>query len=187
MNRKNDKFYEEICEKYYKDVYEFCLHLTKWDVKFKDISEECTQETFIEAKKQIDKLRSHPNVKGWLYQTAKNLVNNSVRKYHTKNKYIYPINEKLAYSNTTIEDELDKIYEDGIDIDNLRTEVLKQLKDKDCKFYEDYFIKKLTVQEMAEKYNISASAIYTRIHRLKIKIQKIAKKCISDKLNHSLK
>ena len=121
-----------------------------------------------------------------MYQTAKNLVNNAVRKYHTKNKYIYPVNEKFAYLNTTIEDELDKMYEDEIDIDYLMCDVLKQLKDKDYQFYDDYFIKNLTVCELAKKYNISISAIYTRIHRLKIKVQKIAKNCILDEINQSL-
>ena len=81
---------------------------------------------------------------------------------------------------------MDKIYEDEIDIDYLMCDVLKQLKDKDYQFYDDYFIKNLTVCELAKKYNISISAIYTRIHRLKIKVQKIAKNCILDEINQSL-
>ncbi len=176
MDKLEDSFYEEICEKYFKDVYQFCIYLTKGNRSLNHIVEECVQETFLEAKKQIKKLKNHPNVKGWLYVTSRNMINSSMRKYYTKNKHEIPIYEEVACSSTSVEEELENISESGIDIDKLKIDIMKQLKEEEYQFYIDCFIKKMPVKEIAEKYNISISATYTRIHRLRVKIKKMVER-----------
>lgn len=77
-NRKtDDTFYEDLCDKYFNRISVYCRRLVKGQEQFLDFVEECTQNTFLEARKQISKLKNHPNVEGWLYTTARNLINNS--------------------------------------------------------------------------------------------------------------
>lgn len=174
MNKTGNGFYGGICDKYLKDVYEFCRYITRYKEEFTYIVEESTQETFLEAKIQIKKLKNHPNIKGWLYVTARNFVNNATRKHYTKNKYEIGIHNEIACSHISVEDKLEKKIEDKIDVSKVKKDILKQLKKTDYQFYTDYFVKKMSIMEMAVKYGVSVSAIYTRIHRLKIKIKKMA-------------
>lgn len=184
--QSHDDFYNEICNKYFKDVYEFYVYLTKGDKNLNDMVEECTQETFLEAKKQIEKLRKHPNIKGWLYVTAKNLINSSFRKYYIKNKYEITVPDEIICSSKIVLDELEKVIDDEIDVDKLKVNVLEQLKEGEYQFYIDFFVEKKSVKEMAEKHNISVSAIYTRIYRLKLKIKKIAVKEINQYIGKNM-
>lgn len=179
----NSDFYDELCNKYFKDVYEFCAHLVKDKNQFNDIIEECTQETFLEARKQINKLKKHPNVKGWLYITARNLVNKSFRKYYKKDKHEALFNEEIACASSTIEDELEKVLEDSINITALKEDVIKLLKKDEYELYIDYFVKKITIIEISKKYNISTTATTTRIYRLRKTIRKIVLSCYLNKTN----
>lgn len=77
-------FYRKICELYLSEVYRFCMHLIKNQSCFTFMAEECTQDTFVAARQQLLKLKHHPNVKGWLYLTAKNLIYKSFRCYYTQ-------------------------------------------------------------------------------------------------------
>lgn len=84
-NRKNtDPFYEDLCNTYFHRIFLYCRRLIKGQEQLSDFAEECTQSTFLEARKQISTLKNHPNVEGWLYTTARNLINNSYRNMYIK-------------------------------------------------------------------------------------------------------
>lgn len=85
--RSNKQFFEELCERYYEKVFFYCLHLARSRGLSSDFAKECTHDTFLEAGKQINKLREHPNVQGWLYVVARNLICGSIRKILRKEKH----------------------------------------------------------------------------------------------------
>lgn len=72
-----------------------------------DFADECTQNTFLEARKQISKLKTHPNVAGWLFTTARNFINLSFRAMYLKNKYEVimsdDINDRVESRNNEID------------------------------------------------------------------------------------
>ena len=61
--------FEEIYNRYFKDVYLFILTLSKNP----ELAEEITQETFFKALKEIRHFRGGCSLKSWLCQIAKNI------------------------------------------------------------------------------------------------------------------
>ncbi|RSK28519.1 RNA polymerase sigma factor [Bacillus sp. HMF5848] len=60
--------FEEIYNRYFRDVYSFVLTLSRNE----KIAEEITQETFFKALKSIDKFKGNCKLNVWLCQIAKN-------------------------------------------------------------------------------------------------------------------
>ncbi|MEK4005050.1 RNA polymerase sigma factor [Paenibacillus sp. FSL H3-0333] len=174
-NKQRDVFYEQLCEQNITSIYKYCTRLTKGHSQLTDIVEECAQKTFLEAGKQLIKLQSHPNVKGWLYVTAKNLVLNSYRRMYLKRKYEIVFDEKLKLISDN--DELATCLEEVYDIKELSQQVLSTLNMKEYALYHDYFRNCLSIAELSEKYCISNSAVTTRIYRIKSKLKEKIKEC----------
>lgn len=61
-------YFEEIYERYFKDVYRFALTLCK----NQKLAEEITQETFVKALDNFDSFKGTCKVNTWLCQIAKN-------------------------------------------------------------------------------------------------------------------
>lgn len=71
--------FEDIYQRFFKDVYLFVLAMSKNP----NIAEEITQETFFKALKEIKHFRGNCSVKSWLCQIAKNLYISYTRKKKT--------------------------------------------------------------------------------------------------------
>ena len=68
--------FEEIYNRFFKDVYLFILAMSKNP----DVAEEITQETFFKAMKEIKHFKGNCSVKSWLCQIAKNLYLDQLKK-----------------------------------------------------------------------------------------------------------
>ncbi len=68
--------YQEIYERYFKDVYLYILTLSNNE----EIAEEICQETFFKALKSIDKFKGECKIYTWLCQIAKNTFLNYIKK-----------------------------------------------------------------------------------------------------------
>ncbi|MGZ7442148.1 RNA polymerase sigma factor [Paenibacillus sp. TH7-28] len=171
-------FIRQICEQYYAEVYQFCKHLVKNDVQFRDVVEDCTQETFLLAGKHAEKLKSHPCVKGWLFSTAKNLVRKSFRTYGSKQKHEAILADNTTCSSPSAELEMEWLQDSQIDIENMKADILVNLKDQEYALYLDYFVHKKTVAEISASNEISHTATTTRICRLRKSIKQIVSSVI---------
>lgn len=182
-DKSNEQFFEELCDKYYEKVFLFCLGLARRRGCSSDFAEECAQETFLEAGKQINMLREHPNVQAWLYVVARNLVYGSIRKIYKKEKY--EIN--TDYMEFDIEDEsnfsLEELFDYNGDIEELCSKVLENLDSGEYELYIDYYKNKIPAAKLSEKYNISKTALTTRAYRLKKRIRMIAKDILDNLKN----
>ncbi|MEG6612833.1 sigma-70 family RNA polymerase sigma factor [Pseudoclostridium thermosuccinogenes] len=176
----DDAFYESLCTKYFERIYFYCKRLVKGQEQFMDFVEECTQNTFLEARKQISKLRNHPNVEGWLYTTARNLINSSYRSMYIKRKHEVSMDD--AFSNCICEPEinLEELFSSAADLDKLSAEILQKLTPSEHDLYVDYFVNKASVSDLSRKYGISVTATTTRIYRLKKKIKNIVREYFMD-------
>ena len=68
--------FEDMYQRFFKDVYLFVFSLSK----DRQIAEDITQETFFKALKEIKHFRGDCSVKSWLCQIAKNLYISQMRK-----------------------------------------------------------------------------------------------------------
>ena len=71
--------FEEVYRLYFRDVYRYCLALTRDE----QIAEEVTQETFFKALKAIDKFDGKCRLYVWLCQIAKNTYLSMLQKRRT--------------------------------------------------------------------------------------------------------
>jgi len=60
--------FEEIYERYFRDVYRFALGLTQDGA----LAEEVTQDTFFKAMKAIDRFDGSKDIRAWLFTIARN-------------------------------------------------------------------------------------------------------------------
>lgn len=85
-----------------------------------DFVEECTQQTFLEARKQISKLINHPNPQGWLFTTARNLINNSYRNMYIRKRHEVFIDDYITNTLQSLENDFDQILDGRVeDVDTL--------------------------------------------------------------------
>lgn len=173
----NDKLlYEEICIKYYVNILRYCnAHL---GYRREDLAEVCAQNTFLQALLDIKKLRTHPNVGGWLYKTAENFVKRTLRDIKKEsNRHVSiddeNINIQLELACTL---DLDNIFDESFDIDKYKDIVLSQLSKEENELYRDYYVEKKGLIHIIKKYSITESAAKSRIFRLRKKIYRMVKK-----------
>lgn len=83
---RNVTKFEEIYNKYFRDVYLFVLSLSR-DEK---VAEEVTQETFFKALKNIDTFQGNCKINVWLCQIAKNTYFTYARKHKRFDTYEIP-------------------------------------------------------------------------------------------------
>lgn len=179
-HKQDEKFYEDLCNQYFQRIYNYCKKLVRGQDQLIDLVEECTQNTFLEARKQISKLKDHPNIEGWLYTTARNQMNNSYRSMYIKKRREVILDDSLSSTSTSLDDELERLLDSDVDLDKLSTRILSNLDEKEYELYIDYYKNNMSISNLAEKYDISASAATTRIYRLKKKIKNMVRDYFSE-------
>lgn len=167
----DNEFFDDLCNQHYSRIYSFCKKILNGYNS--DFAEECTQNTFLEATKQITKLKTHPNIEGWLYTTSRNQINSLLRKQYVIRKYEEILDEEAYDSLATSDSNIEKLFEEDINIEQLVFEVLEFLSDQERELYNAYYKEHLQIIELAAKYNITTTAVTTRIYRLKKKIKSI--------------
>ena len=75
--------FEQIYERYFKDVYKYALSLTRSEA----LAEEITQETFFKALKNIDRFKGNSSLNTWLCVIAKNTFYSYTKKQGRQSDY----------------------------------------------------------------------------------------------------
>jgi len=83
---RNVTEFEEIYNKYFRDIYVFVLSISHNE----KIAEEITQETFFKALKNIDTFQGNCKINVWLCQIAKNTYFTYARKHKRFDTYEIP-------------------------------------------------------------------------------------------------
>lgn len=70
---------------------------------------------------------------------------------------------------------MEELFAATLDPDEISAQILRKLKQSEYDLYLDYYKGRLSVPELSQKYDISATAMTTRIYRLKRKIKEIVR------------
>jgi len=84
--------FQELYEKYNKDIYYFILRFTNYN---NNLAEELTQETFYQTYISLYRYKGGCDIKTWICQIAKNVC----YKYFRKNPFYININDASLYEN----------------------------------------------------------------------------------------
>lgn len=143
------EIYNQIVEKYQKEIKDYCY----FRLKNYQAAEDCTQEVFLVLFRKMKRLNLTINIQGWLYKTAER----EIKAYRRKNPNMLNIDEMPEQADTTID----------IGEINLLDELTSQER--------DFLIEYYSVNDrsaLAEKYGLTISALYVRVHRIKEKLKK---------------
>jgi RNA polymerase sigma-70 factor (ECF subfamily) len=142
-------------------------------------AEECTQNTFLKAYENRDKLYEHINPAGWLYKTAHNFVMQSKVKISKDNKLIeYNDNITIScyYDDNIINDIEENIILNDNEIDAYINLILSNLSQKQYNLYNMFYVEKMAIKDIALFLNITPGSCRVRLFRLRKIIEDIVKK-----------
>lgn len=142
---------DKIYDFYYKEIMNYCYVRLNFN---QNAAEDCTQEVFLALYKKRKKINLHTNIRAWLYKAA----DIEVKKYIRKN----PLSEDI--------DEYDVPFEEQFS-DNASINLKDVLNTEELNFAEEYYSGE-NKELIADKYNMSLNALYSKIKRIKKKLQK---------------
>jgi RNA polymerase sigma-70 factor (ECF subfamily) len=150
--------FEELYDRFFKDVYLFVLAMSKNP----DVAEEITQETFFKALKELKKFKGNCSVKSWLCQIAKNLYLDQLKKKQSlplEEAQIIPVETNIELALSQKEEAL-SIYK-----------VLHLLEDPFKEVFTLRVLGELSFREIGEIFHKNESWARVTYHRAKLKIQ----------------
>lgn len=160
MNRKkNIDFYNKIFLEMYDEIRRFILHYSRDE----RVVDDAVQETFLEAYRHIDELMTHPNYKGWLYNTAKYKTQKLKQRLQQIDMHHGNL-EEANRKNVTVRENSDSLF-----WDNLKNE----LSESDFKLLYLRYIEGYSLKEISKILKISLGACKMRHVRLLEKLKKI--------------
>lgn len=153
--------FEDMYQRFFKDVYLFVFSISK----DQQIAEDITQETFFKALKEIKHFRGDCSVKSWLCQIAKNLYISQTRKRSTVS-----LEEMDSVPNQAAGINIEKEYIQKEDMLSVY-KVLHLLNEP----YKEIFLLRtlgdLSFKEIADIFHKTESWARVSYHRARLKIQ----------------
>lgn len=144
---------EMIINRFYNDVYNFCLSRLKNTYA----AEECTQEVFLTLFRKRSKLDFSEKFRSWLYNVADKICRN----YMKKNKNI----------TVDIDDYAEIISDNSLTDTSLYQEIYNILDKEDADLLLEYIESDFGQRkQIAERLGITTKALYGRMDRLRQKV-----------------
>jgi len=162
-----DLFFDKLCSEYYEKILKYVYFNIKDEVSAHDI----TQEVFLIVYEKIEYVFNHPNVGGFIFQTAKNLTKKHKREVYLK--MIKEINDENIINFTNGAYEISDIIDKEINEFDYVCDVINMLSDEKRKLYNLYYIKKIPMEEIAVRLGIEYSAVRMRYVRLRKEIKEL--------------
>jgi RNA polymerase sigma-70 factor (ECF subfamily) len=152
-------------EKYYQEMFYPLLAYAKSALNERTLPEEAVQDTFRIACAKADDFLSSPNPKGWLLNTLKNVIHNTVRSRAYLNSIVV---SSLDFDETIVSGD-----EDAPNLDFMYSDLTTN---EDYKLLKKIALDKYSMLEVAQELRISVEACKKRAQRAKKKLQKHFKK-----------
>jgi RNA polymerase sigma-70 factor (ECF subfamily) len=120
--------FEEIVDKYYKDVYRFIFMM----VKNRDDAEDITQDTFLKVKRYLWTFRGRSSILTWIYRIATNEVKKFFKKTNKTNHFCKILAVSEENSCDTLRNAMNKLGCDAYEI--LFLKYFKNMSEKEIAF-----------------------------------------------------
>ncbi|MGB8455945.1 MAG: sigma-70 family RNA polymerase sigma factor [Anaerocolumna sp.] len=150
-------------EKLYQEMFYSMLAYAQNALNGRALAEEAVQDTFRIACAKAENLLSSPNPKGWLLNTLKHVIRNTIRSRAYLNR--------LVIASLDFDENIspEKEYIDDLKIDLLFSDLAD---DEDYKLIKKIALDKCTILEVAEELGISVEACHKRVQRAKKRLKK---------------
>ena len=145
-------------------------------VKIQDDINDIIQDTFIKVKTNIDKLRNPAKVESWIYQIARNTINDYFRKQKKSFKN-EENSDKFSVDSNAFDEENIMVQIQTKNFSEYAGFIVNELPEKYRKAVYMADIEGLSMKNVAEELNISVSGAKSRVQRGRKLIKEIILKC----------
>lgn len=158
-----DNLLGEAYKSYYSAIYRFCLSKLKND---RDSVEDIVQETYLVLYNKYLEGVEVKFVQAFLLKTADNLIKKRYAEL-SKIQNQVPIDEVVHIPSQN--QDLDE----RLSFEEYSRQISDALNDTDAELFSMRYVEELKIDEIAERMNMSISAVTTRLSRIRNKLQKI--------------
>ena len=183
----NDKqtFLKSLFDERFDDLLRYCLARLKND---RQAATDVVDDVFFAAEKNAEALAKHPDVKGWLYKTANNLI---AHKHRAIKRYA---RRTVEFDKALIERDIER-YSASFDdyeavfrekdlseeqIERIKTAVLLRMTVQQRILYNKVYIERKPETDLAKQYGISLDALRMRIYRMEIKLHRLIQEALKN-------
>ena len=175
MDELSDQQIRALLERDYPDVLKYCYAITECD---EILAKDCCQETFLTfVKKQAEgalHFADPDRVKAWLFRTARHIARRQLRIAQRERHCLqyYGSTEEIA-------DEPQLSYQPDLELDPRLTErevldrLYAHLKESEIQLFEQYFLRRIPCQDLADIYHVSENTLYQRVYRLRTRLETV--------------
>ena len=153
-----DEARNELVQRLFVEEYSSMCRFANAILGDQGLAETAAQEAFVAALRFHEKLAASENPTGWLYNTLRNVI-----------KHLQRERSKLLIHTVPL-DEINEQEAARVDEYSLLDDKLKA--SKDMKLLVDFYYMGYSIQELADRYEISVGACKMRIKRAKQRIRK---------------
>ena len=136
-------------------------------VKNEDFADDLLMETFIRIHAKIDSLRDETKVQSWVFQIARNIINDHFRK--TKSVLVSDIPEQIE-EETAPDETMTEALKDMV-------KFMEDLAEPDCQALCQVEFEGRSIKEYADNAGISYTAAKTRVARARRKLNDLMMNC----------
>lgn len=155
-----------LYEQYYFLIYRYALPKVNFD---NDAAANCVHAVFDVASKNIEKLRDHENIGGWMMRSLKNIISDHYKAQRRRTK------KETLFSRMTLKHDFsfelwpDNIFSDS-EIQEIKNGILSLLSDNEKQIYHLFYVENKSVRDISDLLCISEAATKMRLMRLRNKI-----------------
>ncbi len=147
----------------------YCVRLIHYDPRYMPLVDDCIQEAFLKAFHNFESIRSSPNPFGWLAVCCQHYIRSEFRKQKRRSE-IMGIPVSLETSEEA-SDPMDSVLRwlNRMDAKEVLDAITAQLSPAEKKVFRDHFELGHTMNETAERCDMSANAVRSAVERIKKK------------------
>ena len=152
----------EFIKKIYSEMYYSLSAYARSTLKDHSLAEEAVQDTFRIACGKVDEFMSSPNPKGWLTNTLKNIIRNTIRSRAKLNNFVVSL---IAFDENT-----DGTTKDEISLDLLYSDLVAS---EDFTLLKKIVLDRYSMLDAAKELGISLEACKKRVQRAKFNLKNL--------------
>ena len=164
-------FLEDMYNKYSRALELYAYRFLNYDSRTIFLIPDAIQDVYLKAVKDVDKLMRHENVLGWLKKSCEYSLLSMLRKRRTSKEILSDSIEKIQLKS---EEETLKSFtswSQRITVNEVLEATCKILSPEDQQIFSDYFGENLTMQQTAEKNNMSTDKVRGKISRIRKRLK----------------
>lgn len=176
---EKEEFIAILYQNNYKRLENYCLCYVNYDIRYRDLIDECLQEVMLQAASDYDKIYEYSasHLSAWLMNTCQNRLSTALRKYRRRFKrHAYSLDDDAYYESFAISsDNIQEFLEQLMRCEEA-DRILSVLNNRERRIADMRFRKNMSYKDIAKQEHSTIGAVKAVIARIVAKGRKIIQK-----------